>query len=614
MAQSFEAPVQPRAYSPISHDSLPLVDLILDLADSKIRTVRIVGRGIKTALAYLGKELKDYANIRVLGPDEEAESNHLWDVTVFASYSKVKCKADLELKLASWGRDEAIEYLMAKSPEKCKSVMTRLLKADDLWIANGSPRITSIVLDQMIQSETLNSVEQAVLAHFNTLDLKDEQRSAISYLCIENLFSDDKAGIALCDLAPHLISHATVKILSNEPVRYAIVTERIVRALRTSETPKVMMKRWPNAFTAFIGDKIKTDVKVNNFLNLLANDPQKHSASNAASLLVHNDKNWKPTIVDRQNYGNGNFSCVNWAELSFDTAFLAFADLSMATLRKTNFRNATLSSANFFKAYLAAANLTNCSAWRADFSEANMRAVNARLGGFFKANFERAILECSDLANTNFKEAILRDADLSNCYLEKAKFAKADLTNVNFKKSRLKGAKFPRADLRTANLTETDLSETNLKRSLLQGQSLENVKMVSTLFNNAILTGTKFRNCDMRNCFLNNAKMADIDWEDCDLRGANFLNCQFQMGSTRAGTGVDSPYPSHGTRTGYYTDDYDDHYFKSPEERRKANLCGCNLTGAKVNDADFYLVDLRGAIYDDTQKEHFQKCGAILSD
>ena len=92
-----------------------------------------------------------------------------------------------------------------------------------------------------------------------------------------------------------------------------------------------------------------------------------------------------------------------------------------------------------------------------------------------------------------------------------------------------------------------------------------------------------------------------------------FSGCHFHYGSTRSGI-VGSPYPSHGTRTGFYTDDFFDQNFRSIEEIRKASLQGCDLTGAKVFDADFYLVDLRDAKYNEEQFQHFQKCGAILFD
>jgi uncharacterized protein YjbI with pentapeptide repeats len=85
------------------------------------------------------------------------------------------------------------------------------------------------------------------------------------------------------------------------------------------------------------------------------------------------------------------------------------------------------------------------------------------------------------------------------------------------------------------------------------------------------------------------------------------------MGSSRSGL-VNSPIASEGSRTGFYTDDFDDQDFKSPEEIRKANLRGADLRGAKIAGVDFYLVDLRGATIDPGQAEHLRRSGAILVD
>jgi hypothetical protein len=69
---------------------------------------------------------------------------------------------------------------------------------------------------------------------------------------------------------------------------------------------------------------------------------------------------------------------------------------------------------------------------------------------------------------------------------------------------------------------------------------------------------------------------------------------------------------SEGTRTGFYTDDYEEQGFKAPEEIRKANLRGADLRGAWVLHADFYLVDLRDARYTPEQAKLFRRCSAIL--
>ena len=71
---------------------------------------------------------------------------------------------------------------------------------------------------------------------------------------------------------------------------------------------------------------------------------------------------------------------------------------------------------------------------------------------------------------------------------------------------------------------------------------------------------------------------------------------------------------SHGSKTGFYTDEFLDQSFKAPEEIRKANLCRADLRMAKLEGVDFYLVDLRGAKFDPGMEEHLERCGAILYD
>lgn len=109
------------------------------------------------------------------------------------------------------------------------------------------------------------------------------------------------------------------------------------------------------------------------------------------------------------------------------------------------------------------------------------------------------------------------------------------------------------------------------------------------------------------------AGLADIDWEGADLRSCDFTHAAFHMGSSRSGL-VGSPIACEGSRTGFYTDDYQTQDYQPPEAIRKANLCGANLVGAKVTGTDWYLVDLRGAKYTTDQAEWFRKCGAILVD
>ena len=129
----------------------------------------------------------------------------------------------------------------------------------------------------------------------------------------------------------------------------------------------------------------------------------------------------------------------------------------------------------------------------------------------------------------------------------------------------------------------------------------------------ALLSASRMPRANLRKADLRRAGLADIDLEGADLREADLRQCTFHLGSSRSGL-VDSPIASEGTRTGFYTDDFAAQHFQSPEEIRKANLRRADLRGAQIEGTDFYLVDLRGALFDDAQAEHFCRCKAILAD
>lgn len=118
-------------------------------------------------------------------------------------------------------------------------------------------------------------------------------------------------------------------------------------------------------------------------------------------------------------------------------------------------------------------------------------------------------------------------------------------------------------------------------------------------------------NADLHDANLRNAGLAEVDWEGTNLRDADLRGCSFHMGSSRGGL-VDSVIASEGTRTGFYTDDFDEHNYKPPESIRKANLRSVDLRDANIAGVDFYLVDLRDAIYSAIQRRQLAQTGAIL--
>src|SRR5206468_4303269 len=124
-----------------------------------------------------------------------------------------------------------------------------------------------------------------------------------------------------------------------------------------------------------------------------------------------------------------------------------------------------------------------------------------------------------------------------------------------------------------------------------------------------LMTGSFMPGGDFRGAYLRGARLAGVEWPGANLRNADLSGANFHLGSSRSGL-VGSTIPCEGSKTCFYTDDYNDQDYKSPEEIRKANLCGADLRGAKIDDVDFYLVDLRGARYSKSQASHLARCGA----
>ena len=216
--------VAPRAYSPLSGESVRLVDLVNEELYSETRSVRIVGFGKSTALANLAAEF--HANDRIRFLDGQRPNNvQDWDLTVFSH--SAKCGADVELRLVLWGQDEIIEYLMARSPARCKSVMARIMQSDDLWLGNGSPQVLSVILEAMIDSDEIMSVEDAILFYFDSLEVPESRKKQICNLCINRLFNSEFIGESLSKMVPQILSRATIRFLCNQTVRYALAAREV---------------------------------------------------------------------------------------------------------------------------------------------------------------------------------------------------------------------------------------------------------------------------------------------------------------------------------------------------------------------------------------------------
>ena len=76
---------------------------------------------------------------------------------------------------------------------------------------------------------------------------------------------------------------------------------------------------------------------------------------------------------------------------------------------------------------------------------------------------------------------------------------------------------------------------------------------------------------------------------------------------------MDSLIVYEGSRTGFYTDNYDEQDIKPVDEIRKGDLRCADLRGANNKGVDFYLVNLRGVRYIYDQARQFHHCRATVA-
>ncbi|AOW93771.1 hypothetical protein BFN03_16950 [Rhodococcus sp. WMMA185] len=140
----------------------------------------------------------------------------------------------------------------------------------------------------------------------------------------------------------------------------------------------------------------------------------------------------------------------------------SYADLTDATLFRTNLSGTKLIGAKLADAWIGWANLAN-----ADLTGANL--AGADLGS-------------SDLANADLTGANLAGADMRSVDIADANFTGANLTGVTL-------ATYSTRDTRGLNFTDANLTDANL-RTILAGVELNGANLTGTHLTNADLTGT----------------------------------------------------------------------------------------------------------------------------
>ena len=602
------APVRPRVQSIGDSAILPLEHHIRQLLDEKsLEPVNIFGPpgcGKSAALGHIAALFGDRVHVvdgswsGGLGAQQQQqaaiESRRL---IVFATGSPASPRA---FALAPWTRDDVIEYLLAAYPTECKSVMARLGEQGDEL--QGSPEFWVIVLEAFAADRALDTVSDALRRHA-AAELGDSTfYQEVACYALQNVCRGSWSALPRDRYSPK-----RTRLFNSFAVSLYLASDALCASLAAQESWALASSLPPDLLTA-AAPMLRQMPEAVESLKRALRLPYVQSAG--SSLLIRADPAWRPEepLSDLQHaqLQNAKWKGVNLAKCNLRRAAFVTADLSDARLTGTN-----AYGANFTQAWFCRALMDAFIGVEANFTMANLIGARGDDALFNHAIFKDASARMAWLRGAQFTDADLAGCDLSMATVTGSHLCRTNLAGADFTCAMLNGAQIAHCSFRNVTLNRTSFED-----AVLVGCDFEGVEFAGAKFRNArlpgcLFTGSTMHGADFSGASLRRTGLAEIDWQGADLRCADLREASFHMGSSRSGL-VHSDIASEGTRTGFYTDDYNDQDFKTPEEIRKANLGGCDLRGANIEHTDFYLVDLRGARYTDDQREHFARCGAIL--
>lgn len=588
------------------------------------------GMGKSWALKHLAKCFSDATHVFFDDDPDPDELASFWAfaLVIYARTQPVEINHAAVFQLAPWTDDDLIEYLLARHPTQCRSVMQRVLQASDRAALRGHPETWSRVLDAFAADPSLSSLRQAVLRQLELDAYSPDVRELIGQLCLAaSLASQEgKAAVLFHKLREKKLPEVP-NSLSLPWCRLLVAARYLADHIEAGHIDKDLSLAWPRDLVAEVAAFLpSTDQTIKRLVQVMSStESDRHS--NVASLLHALNIGWRPERFQRSLasqllkrstkslylpalagafLAKAQWPKIDLRQLDLNCADLSGADLSEASLQAAGFQGANLRGSRLQSAALDCSNLNNACLSEADLSlargikaqsqSADLSHANLSHADFTDAKFDLADLSFANcqwtlFTNVHFVRTLLVGTDLSDAICDEAEFLEVD-----FREAKLLGACFHVAGLKNCNFEDIHWPDAQLPAANLTG---------------SMLTGSIMPRANFHRAILCNTGLAEIQWENADLREADLREATFHMGSSRSGL-INSLTPMEGSMTRFYTDDITQQGFKTPEEIRKANLRGADLRGANIDGVDFYLVDLRDALLDPDQRRYAAERGAIL--
>ena len=605
--------VVPRVSSFEDAVRVPVTDVIDRILHSDSpREIRLEGVDCEAALESIRIAYANDARVQVsesakfkFGDDADypiganADSNCIWvhmDPTVVSKHT---------LTIAPWDRDDVIQYVLALAPQESRSILARIKPSDFAMVRGGNAVWQSIIqtmLNMPDEADFMKILRSILASKLPRSPLPFTRKESMKWLGDQFLHDGSLAKLLMMGDDPVYLA-----LLQIPDLRMDIAADRFADLLDSSNK-RILQTKQPSELLMEVSHRLRDSAGVMEFLKRCV---YQSYASTAVSLLIRIAPNWKPEPAKKLDLREASLRLAHWDGVRLESTRFGNADLTGAC-----FDNAMLHQSEFFsdrceEATFIDAELDETKATKSSFADANFFRAKLHRTQWRECDLHMANFTGAKLAGAVFQACDLSDISFRTCEAIGVAFYECKITGADFTDAQLEGSRMQAHDLRETVFCRSNLTKTNLHRAVFGSQAMQQCIFDHADLNEAYLSGSSMKECSLQRASLIHARLAEVNWELCDLRGANLTGATFHYGSTRCGT-LDSPYPSHGTRTGYYTDDRDTLYFQAPETIRKANLCGCDLRGAILTGVDFYLVDVRDAIMEPDQRKQIAASGGIV--
>lgn len=581
---------EPRINEFRGHTGLRLGEAIESLLDSHLPTkVNILGASAELAIAWARHRFGANPNLKWY-QDEPFGNPTSIGINADVSYTMQQ----VQLKLAPLDRDDVIRYLLDIRPDRCGSVIARL-RSDHFSEIGCDLRIWIPLLNEMIDRE-FASVDELLWAN---LQREFERRGSTTM----------DAKLRILDQLKKQSAKETTKLwslLSISTIQTRLIAEVVIEQLRRfSKTP--LKSSLARDVILEVAKNVAGDPEILKFVKSCCTDD---TNAMACSILHHCRNGWQPMHFYRTMLLQAQFDQADWLEVEFKQSRLSSCNFQASNLDRSRFYKSDLGHCNFSESSLRGSNMDKMQFIACSFTESDLSSSHWINGSSFNCNFSSANLTSTDWRQFKTQEARFQDADLTEAKLTESGFHNCHFEQTKLMRARADKCIFVGCRLGDAILDESVFTDCQMNGTDFEDAQIAFMRVLNSDLRGSLWTGSKLSNCTMSFCTFYQAKLAEVHWSNCDLSGADLRGVIFHFGSTRCGL-VGSPYPSHGTRTGFYTDVLEEQYFKEKEQIRRAALLDCDLTRANTEGVDFYLVDLSGCKMDANQRRQAIATGAL---